>query len=208
MPFESHGPFRGWRRLEQDIGRAWGCVGMRDWHNYWHTRQNAARRVLRRTHAYRLLGERIFHHHLWAVDVRSVSGAVALGLFVAFTPTIPFQMILCAIGATLLRVNLPIALACCWVTNPLTALPIYVCAYRVGKHLLSGSAVAEYVRNVFGYEGRLGLFLEKSLHLWAGALLFACAAAVLGRAVARIIGRWIQCRQARRITRVHAEESV
>jgi uncharacterized protein (DUF2062 family) len=73
--------------------------------------------------------------NLLHLNRRSVSGAVGIGLFMAFVP-VPFQMVLAALSAVLARVNLPIAVAMVWLTNPITIPPMFYFAYRVGVWLL------------------------------------------------------------------------
>lgn len=135
---------------------------------------------LRNGRVHHLLGDRLFHQHVWGFDRRSVAGGLALGLFIAFTPTIPFQMLLCAVGAVLLRVNLSIAVAAIWITNPLTAVPIYVAASRVGRFLCEHTRIGEMTWAFFGFEGRTGRFMEQGLFLWTGSLVFSIVSAGLG----------------------------
>lgn len=80
-------------------------------------------------------GTRLHDPNLWHLNRRSVSGAVAVGLFWAFIP-MPFQMIAAAACAVGLRVNLPIATVLVWLTNPLTLPPIWYATYRLGAWLL------------------------------------------------------------------------
>ena len=77
--------------------------------------------------------------NLLHLNRRSVSGAVGIGLFMAFVP-VPFQMALAAISAVFARVNLPIAVAMVWLTNPITIPPMFYFAYRVGVWLLGTPA--------------------------------------------------------------------
>lgn len=56
----------------------------------------------------------------------------AVGLFVALTPTVGFQMALGALFAHIVGGNRLIAAALAWITNPLTLVPIYYFNYRVG----------------------------------------------------------------------------
>ena len=81
------------------------------------------------------LGEWVYASDLWHLNRYSASMAFFLGLFLAFLP-VPGQMVLAAIGAVLLRCNLPLSVGLVWVTNPLTAPPIYYLAYRVGALLI------------------------------------------------------------------------
>lgn len=150
---------------------------------------------LRETYIHRILGERMFHRHVWVIDKRSIAGGVSLGLFVAFTPTIPFQMLLCVIGATLLRVNVAVSLVACWVTNPLTALPIYLSARRLGQYLFEHSEIAEFTLDLFRFENRTGRFMEQSVYLWTGCLVFSAVSALLGNLASRAswnLGHWLK----------------
>ena len=72
---------------------------------------------------------------LWALNRKAVARAFALGLFVALLP-IPGHTALAAVGAAVWRVNLPVAVAAVFLTNPLTMVPIFLLAYRVGAGLL------------------------------------------------------------------------
>jgi uncharacterized protein len=146
---------------------------------------------------HRTLGERLFHGHLWAHDKRAVAGGLALGLFIAFTPTIPLQMLLAAMGAIHFRVNVPIALAACWVTNPLTAGPIYLTSWRVGRYIIQNIGVVHDFFDSFG-PGRMNAVVKQSAYLWTGSLLFASVAALVAYLVVialwRIVAKWHESR--------------
>lgn len=61
----------------------------------------------------------MFDRELWHPCRETVSSGLAIGLFFAMLP-IPGQMILAALGTVKLRGNVPIAIAACWVSNPIT----------------------------------------------------------------------------------------
>ena len=82
------------------------------------------------------LGKRLHDPNLWHLNRRSLAGGTAIGLFSAFIP-IPLQMVLAAMLAILFRVNLPLAVALVWITNPLTMPPVFYFAYVLGSILLS-----------------------------------------------------------------------
>lgn len=83
----------------------------------------------------RVLGPLLHDPNLLHLNRRSVSGAVGVGLFLAFVP-VPFQMLLAAISAIAIRINLPITVAMVWITNPITIPPMFFFAYKVGTWLL------------------------------------------------------------------------
>jgi len=85
------------------------------------------------------LGDRLHDPNLWHLNRRSVSIAVAIGLFVAWIPT-PGQMAIAAITALYLRGNLPISVALVWITNPITMPPMFYFAYRVGLLFMGNPA--------------------------------------------------------------------
>ena len=62
---------------------------------------------------------------------------LALGIFVAWTPTIGLQMILVLLLAPLIRANGRVGVPMVWVSNPLTAALIYYPNYLIGRFLLS-----------------------------------------------------------------------
>lgn len=93
---------------------------------------------LRKIRGLGLLGEWIYQPNLWHLNRMSSSRAFFIGLFMAFMP-IPLQMVVAALAAIWLRANLPLAVALCWITNPLTFAPIFYLAYRVGAATLGVS---------------------------------------------------------------------
>jgi uncharacterized protein (DUF2062 family) len=86
----------------------------------------------------RFLGGLLDDPFLLHLNRRSVAGACALGLFVAFIP-VPGQMPIAALLAILLRVNLVLSVAMVWTTNPITMPPIFYFCYRVGSWLLGNA---------------------------------------------------------------------
>ncbi len=83
----------------------------------------------------------------WLIALRgspeAIAGGVAIGMFVAFTPTIGLQMVIAALLATLLKANRPAAVAIVWLTNPLTVPPLFAGTYWVGTFFHAGPPVAE-----------------------------------------------------------------
>lgn len=85
---------------------------------------------------YSWFGNHILHPALWAFNRRSITWALAIGVACAFVP-IPSQMLLAALIAIWLQVNVPVAILGVWISNPLTTVPIYYFSYRVGVWLMN-----------------------------------------------------------------------
>lgn len=81
-------------------------------------------------------GKLAHNTNLWHLNRRSAAGGFAVGVFMAFLP-VPFQMLLAAAAAIFFGVNLPLAVAMVWISNPLTLTPILYASYRLGSFLLS-----------------------------------------------------------------------
>jgi len=71
---------------------------------------------------------------------KMVSKAILIGLFIAFIP-MPMQMLAVLAFIPFVKFNVPIALAMCWVSNPLTMPLIYYVEYLTGSFIL-GTEVA------------------------------------------------------------------
>ena len=81
---------------------------------------------------------------------RAIAGGVAIGMLVAFTPTIGFQTVLALALATLLGANRPVSIVPTWITSPVTAAPIYAFTYSIGNVLWRGPDVATVARALEG----------------------------------------------------------
>ncbi|MGM0454114.1 MAG: DUF2062 domain-containing protein [Thermodesulfobacteriota bacterium] len=143
---------------------------------------------LRGERIHKLLGDRIFDKEVWHISRRSISGGLAMGLFIGFTPTIPFQMLLSAICAIWLRVNLPIAIVACWVTNPFTAVWIYFLEYRLGKAVM-GKLPAVFAISDLENTGMIRRLFSQATYVWTGGMLMGSAAALIAYIFVRIVWR-------------------
>ncbi len=134
---------------------------------------------LKDTILHSIFGERLFDSRLWKPTQESVSAGFAIGVFIALTPTIGVQIPLIILAALCMRVNIPVAIAVSWITNPLTAPVIYPLQYRLGLWL-SGTPDAN---ELTGFTGMLRIFFRYAMPLWVGSLLSATFCSLLGYVV-------------------------
>jgi uncharacterized protein (DUF2062 family) len=112
------------------------------------------------------LGDKLHAPNLWHLNRRSVSRAFAIGLWAMYTPPLPWQQIIAALLAIYFNANLPIAVALVWITNPLTWVPMYYVAYKIGAVVMGVDA--------FSFDQFSELFtIEKALELGT-PLLVGC----------------------------------
>lgn len=74
----------------------------------------------------------IFDRDLWNPCRYTVAGALSIGLFCAMLP-IPFQMLLAALASVRARVNIPVSMAACWISNPFTYPPLILFQIKFGS---------------------------------------------------------------------------
>ena len=149
------------------------------------------------------------HPNLWHLNRHSVAGGVAVGMFSGLVPG-PFQMLVAALLAVPLRVNLPVALATTLYTNPVTIGPLYVLAYLIGRLLIGGHAAPlsappeiEWSNLRASIDAFLGWMLSLGTPLAVGLPVLALILAALGYACvdmgwrAYVIRAWRKRRQLR-----------
>ncbi len=140
-----------------------------------------------------VFGSLLHDPNLWHLNRRSVAGGAAIGLFAMFLPPIGQSLIAAAV-AILLRVNLPIAVAACWITNPVTTPPMFYFAYRLGCWVL-GSV-----------PGQFNLEFWLDWHHWeaiiwpmtVGGIICGAVCSALGYLLIQAIWRWRMIRQIKR----------
>ena len=74
---------------------------------------------------------------------RAIAGGFAMGVFIAFTPTIGIQIFLVILLTTLFNLNRPAGILSVWITNAATMAPIYTFNYWIGSFFWSGPPIAE-----------------------------------------------------------------
>ena len=90
----------------------------------------------------RVLGPRVSDPKLWTLHRRGVTAGFGAGLAICFMP-LPVHLPLATLVAVTWRINFPTIVATTLLVNPLTMVPIYYCAYRVGA-AMSGAPVRRF----------------------------------------------------------------
>jgi uncharacterized protein (DUF2062 family) len=109
-------------------------------------------------------GEMIHDPNLWVIRRRNVVPAFALGLFVAYLP-FPTHMLMAALLALALRVNIAVAVLSTWTINPLTMGPMYYLAFAVGQYLLGQEP------QPFEFEMSFEWLANRFVYIWQPLLL-------------------------------------
>lgn len=129
---------------------------------------------------------------LWHLNRRSVSGAVAIGMFMCWVP-FPFQMVFAAMLAVYFRVNVVIAASLVWTTNPITIPPMFYAAYRLGSKVLDQTPLPNQME--LSAEWLMNKIDEIWLPLTIGSLLFAVVSSLLSFLSVRLIWRFAMIRK-------------
>ncbi|MBU0754233.1 MAG: DUF2062 domain-containing protein [Planctomycetes bacterium] len=66
----------------------------------------------------------------------AVALGVSMGVFIGLTPTVGYQMLLVVLIGTLIRANRIVAVLVTWISNPVTAVPLYYAYYWFGCKVL------------------------------------------------------------------------
>jgi hypothetical protein len=132
------------------------------------------------------LGDLLHDPNLWHLNKRSVSGGMAVGLFMAFVP-IPMQMLLAALLAVVFRVNLALSISLVWITNPITMPPIFYFAYKLGAFLLR--ITPKHLNASFTLEWLLDVLDQIWQPFLFGCFVLSCISAVTGYFLVRILWR-------------------
>jgi len=114
-----------------------------------------------------------------------VARGLAIGAFVALTPTAGFQTVLMVVACIVLRANFPAAFAISWISNPFTIAPLYWAFHELGETLL-GVAGA---RSIDPSSGPLMGARDELVATAAGSIAVATLAGCAVYLAARRLGR-------------------
>jgi hypothetical protein len=93
-------------------------------------------RKLRQSPARRWFARHFLDKRVWKPTQHTLSGGMAVGMFITLQ-LLPIQTPTAIILAAIFRVNIPIAIALCWVSNPVTVPFMAWLEYAIGKWVLA-----------------------------------------------------------------------
>ena len=150
--------------------------------------------TLRNRWFFRIFGSRLADMHLWSTSRRAITGAFGAGVAICFVP-LPVHTLLAVAVALLWRLNLPVLVAAVFLVNPLTVVPVYYGAYRVGATILGQVAT--------GFDFQLSwTWLHNGLGpVWkpflVGCLICGVALGYAAYLGLELIWRWVTLRRRR-----------
>lgn len=131
---------------------------------------------------------RMFRSILMLQDTaHSIALGTAIGLFVAWTPTLGIHMLLVVGLSMMLRANKIAGLIAVYLSNPITMVPMYWIDYWLGGLVLNQGLTYEELHTILhfhGWDGFKSAFwtvcVELGGPMWLGGLVLAVAHAVPG----------------------------
>lgn len=117
---------------------------------------------------------------VWKPTQHTFAGGMAVGLFVT-VQLLPIQMPSAAILAAVFRVNIPIAIAMCWLSNPATLAPIGWFENWIGTWIMEqfGDPTAAVAKIAEGHE-RIARGIEFAKAMFIGGVFLGGALAPVG----------------------------
>lgn len=82
----------------------------------------------------------LFERRLWMPCRDTVATGLSIGMFFAVMP-LPLQMIFAGVVAMRFQSNVPIAMAACWLSNPLTNVPLYLGQLWLGNRIADAAGL-------------------------------------------------------------------
>ena len=87
----------------------------------------------------RVFGERLADPKLWTLTRRGVCAGFGAGLSICFVP-LPVHTLLAVLVGVTWRINIPAIIATTLLMNPLTMVPVFYAAYRIGAVVVGAPA--------------------------------------------------------------------
>lgn len=139
-------------------------------------------RRLKKNPALRWFSRHFLDKRVWKPSRHTLAGGVAVGCF-ATVQMIPVQMPLSVVLAGMLRVNIPVALLLCWISNPATYVPFAMIEKSLGQWLLGliGDPTDAWIGSLQNESLAKGLSYAR--YMYVGGLLGGVLAAIAGYVV-------------------------
>jgi uncharacterized protein (DUF2062 family) len=115
---------------------------------------------------------------------KMVARGVFIGTFIAFIP-MPMQMAAVVALSPFFRFNIPIAVAMCWITNPITMPIIYYIEYLTGTILLNIEPEPVELTIEWFTNNMAKIFIP----LYVGALFYSIVGAITGYLLVNLLWR-------------------
>ena len=137
------------------------------------------RRTLKKTSKHKRFKEFIKKYKIpkeyLSANRKMISRAVFIGLFIAFIP-MPMQMLLVLAFVPFLKFNVPVALAMCWLSNPLTMPAMYYIEYISGAYIL-GSEITPVEMTIDWFSKNIDAIF---IPLYFGAFIYSVMSSLGG----------------------------
>ncbi|NJM58284.1 MAG: DUF2062 domain-containing protein [Synechococcales cyanobacterium RU_4_20] len=104
---------------------------------------------------------------------------LAIGVFAGFLPFFGLQVVLSVAIASLLRGHRVVAAAATWISNPLTYIPLYSLAFRLGCWVLGRETIVFNTDIIYNSGAVLALGKEFAITLLTGCVLMGVSFSVL-----------------------------
>lgn len=108
----------------------------------------------------------------------AIARGAAAGVFAGWFPLIATQMATAILLAALIKGNKIVAAAATWVSNPLTAIPIYAFNFQVGRWLLGSDAQSFKSESFNSWQGMTQMGTEFLTDLLVGCFVVGLVCAV------------------------------
>jgi hypothetical protein len=128
----------------------------------------------------RKLNRFVLHRLIHANDPpHRLALGVAIGVFVAFTPTVGLQMVIAGFLSWLLRANKAVSLPMVWISNPATLVPLYWYCYRMGCAILALDPIGQewweqLATPPFGWWAKVRFYWSRFLEIAGPVWLGGC----------------------------------
>lgn len=126
----------------------------------------------------RVAGSFLDRDYLWSWRDKQVLRALYMGWFLALQPLGGLQLLGAVFGSLALKANLTVAAGLQFVTNPITAGPIYIATYQLGKYVLAGAPLTH-----------TSWFTSAALYLFVGGAIAGLLCAVLSHMAFAVVNR-------------------